>query len=127
MIEYLFDLQFVPAIQHGTKNQSIRRSHKNAMFGSPAQLCTEVGGEKQVIAQSTVQSVEPVLLWRDATGRVCMKKWGIPMSSDQVAEIAAKDGFAHENEMCDWFESRYGLPFNGYLHAWNPACASKSG
>lgn len=112
MVAINFQPQFVPAIEAGTKTQTVRRTAR-AKPGDTLQLYT---GQRtkacRLIGTAKCLHVEPIRITDDAISV------GASVSRSDIEHIARIDGFDSIELMISWFRDRYTLPFEGYRIFW---------
>jgi hypothetical protein len=108
-----FQARFAEAVESGEKHQTICRVRKVPIKpGDTLRLYTGLRTKAVKHLKDVVcKEVHSVILDRyflAVDGQV---------SCERVA-LAHADGFGCFNEMLDWFEQQYGLPFSGVLLRW---------
>lgn len=120
MVAYNFQARFAPAIEAGTKRQTIRLPRKDtrhARLGEAVQLYTGMRTKacrllreavccecrRVMIHHNNVWTYQPVTL----------------IAGGDLEAFARRDGFTSWPDMRDWFEAAHGLPFDGFLIGWN--------
>jgi len=109
--------RFASKVESGEKRQTIRRVWKRPIklgdtlyhyTGMRTKHCRKLRTavckfvEKIRITDSNIQTEFNFLAWRSVA----------------LNRFAHKDGFDSWEEMRDWFDKRYGLPFEGVLITW---------
>lgn len=123
-MRYGFDAQFANDVRLGRKRRTLRRSDKGARPGMAIELYRDDGSAQgPTLATGVLLQVDPVFLGHDAFGQPVALIGGPSDSAARLAgasldAFAQEDGFADASQMLDWFRGRYGLPFEGVLHAW---------
>lgn len=123
-VRYGFDAQFADDVRLGRKRRTLRRSDKGARPGMSIELYRDDGSAQgPTLATGVLSRVEPAFLGHDATGQPVALIGGHSDSAARLAgaaldAFAQEDGFADAEQMLAWFRGRYGLPFQGFLHAW---------
>jgi len=123
-VRYGFDAQFADDVRRGRKRRTLRRSDKGARPGLAVELYREDGSAQgPTLATGVLLQVDPVFLGHDAFGQPIAVIGGPSDSAARLAgaaldAFAQEDGFADAEQMLAWFRGRYGLPFEGFLHAW---------
>lgn len=128
MVAYNFSARFAPAVEDGTKRQTIRAPRKarrqrhgvdtwvggHAAVGEPLQLYTGLRTKTcRLLRTATCHDVCEVLI--DDSGHF----WSFrPQELHDVSYVAKADGFASGHEMLTWFRDLYGLPFRGVMIRW---------
>lgn len=121
MPAYNFKERFVAAIKRGEKNQTIRKTSKRAKVGDTAYLYTGLRTKKcRLIGIRVILSVDRVLVYRRSPGCDMIIVDGAVLSDDAASKFANDDGFGSIDEMVNFFDDLYGLPFNGYVHKFAP-------
>ncbi len=123
-MRYGFDAQFANDVRLGRKRRTLRRSDKGARPGMAIELYRDDGSAQgPTLATGVLLQVDPVFLGHDAIGQPIALIGGPSDSAARLAgaaldAFAQEDGFADAGQMLAWFRGRYGLPFQGFLHAW---------
>ena len=123
-----FQKRFAPAVANGKKRQTIRKVRKRPIKkGDKLYLYTGMR-TKQCRALKTVCCRRVRLIHLEKlTGEMvscniaAIDNGGTRMSLLDIHEqhhLAVRDGFDGFGAMVDWFEKRYGLPFEGVLIEW---------
>lgn len=123
MPAYNFQAQFAPLVESGKKTQTIRQTDKNAKPGDTAFLYT---GQRtkacRKLGEGIITEVIPIQIWKNELGHpfVGVEWGGDPMwlVPYDVGSFARSDGFPTIGKFIEFFETRYGLPFRGFLHKW---------
>lgn len=127
MPAYNFLKKYATLVESGQKRQTIRRTTKGATRGAPAYLYT---GQRTAhcrrLGEGTITAVRPIEIGRHACGEPYASITDhsgkrIHLAHGDLDALAIADGFANGEEMAEWFASKYGLPFTGYLHQWVPS------
>lgn len=115
-----FQARFAPEVESGAKRQTIRRTRR-AKVGDALKLYTgQRTRQCRLLGVGRVTSVCAVVI--DSTGLYID---GQRLDAISAYAVAVQDGFASFATMCDWFRETYGdLPFNGWLHQWEPVSAA---
>ena len=116
-----FQKRFVPAILAGTKTQTVRLTWKDGRFpfrpGCRLQLYSGMRSKySQKLADATCTLVERVEITEH--GSII---FGPNVLDSATADAFAKlDGFAHSQELVDWFAKtyRHRFPFEGWAVRW---------
>jgi len=126
VVRYLFDAAFVADVEAGRKRRTIRRSDKGARPGMRIELLTsDESDRRRLLGTGVLVSVTPVRIERGGAGHIQVEI-GTPggaqsrLTGAAVELFAAEDGFASATDMVAWFDRRYGVPFTGFLHEWEP-------
>lgn len=121
-IEVAFDLlRFVPAIiDKKTKIHTMRRDKENKLVPG-TKICLTAGASHLVFAETTVTSVQKILLSspRTACGvRIvtCLID-GRRLEYPEIKQLAKNEGFANVQDFIDYFDDKYGS-FEGKLIHW---------
>lgn len=124
MPAYNFMPRFAVLVETGAKTQTIRKTDRRAKPGDIAFLYT---GQRtkhcRLLGKGVIKHVQPVELGRRRNGlpyaRLPMPKGQVfELMTDSLDALARADGFADGDKMVRWFDSKYGLPFHGFVHAW---------
>lgn len=133
VVRYLFDAPFVSDVEAGRKRRTIRRSDKGARPGVRIELLTSDGlDQRRLLGTGVLVSVTPVRIERGGAGHIQVEigtSGGAQsrLTGAAVELFAAEDGFASATDMVAWFDRRYGVPFTGFLHEWEPRALDGSG
>ncbi len=121
MPAYSFDKRFVPAVESGEKDQTIRRKRKRrprpgqrfvGYYAMRTKHCRK-------LVDSTITAVADILLYVDLDGVVQANVAGAILSADEREVLAKRDGFAGWRSMVKYWEGLY--PFEGDLIRWKVA------
>ncbi len=122
-----FQPHFAELVESGKKCQTIRPPRKRPIkVGDTLYLYTGMRTKAcRKLGEVEVESVAQIQIRNERDVWVNSKQLDV----DQRLSLAAKDGFDWFSEMADWFDRRYGLPFNGALIRWNqtPSSSSRDG
>lgn len=117
MVAYNFQARFAPAVEAGTKRQTIRAHRKggrHARMGEPLQLYTGMRTKQcRKLRDAVCHDVCNILI--ESTAVWTFHPHEIHTDLDYFARL---DGFADWREMREWFAGAHGLPFNGVLIRW---------
>lgn len=124
-----FKPEFVPAIDAGEKRRTIRKVRKagNPEPGHPLQLYTGMRTKDcEKIRDAVCTRVRPVKIDHmgvvlDGKRLIAGHEPGYVGRGDPEAydgDFARADGFDSFQDMADFFEKQYGLPFEGQLIEW---------
>ena len=108
---------FVDKVAAREKRRTIRKSAR-CKVGDKIQLYTGMRTKscrKLVEADAVCTRVAPIKIVSDDF-LLCHGYGQTPNAREGLAKL---DGFTSYKEMADWFDEKYGLPFEGYLHVWN--------
>ncbi len=115
-----FQEQFAAAVESGEKHQTIRRVWERPIkIGDTLYLYTGQRTKRcALLMTATCLGVQPVTI--DVGHYVFRhtKVAGEYGGYDHLNRFAEQDGFDSWIEMRDWFDERYGLPFEGVLITW---------
>lgn len=130
----MFQAQFVPKVQDGTKTTTIRPS---SPAGNPqpgdtldARCWT---GKPYRSKQASILTAKVTRVRLVRVDEYCIRfaepspalevAWseGYGVGNPRLNEIAKADGFSGWREMAVWFESTHGLPFTGVMIEWEVA------
>lgn len=109
-----FKKEFAPAVEAGTKLQTIRQARKRPIkVGDTVYLYTgmRTSGCRK-LGEGTVESVEKVYI---------IDRFNIVMGCEHIKDshaFALADGFKNEEDFYAFFQDHYGLPFEGMLIKW---------
>lgn len=124
MPAYNFKLRFASLVENGQKRQTIRQTAKGARRGVKAYLYTgQRTANCRKIGEGTITDVMPIEIGRLSCGEpyaeVTEHDGNLThMVYEQLDSLARDDGFSNGEEMVEWFDTLYGLPFTGYMHKW---------
>lgn len=116
----LFQDQFAPLVEDGTKTQTIRKAAR-CKPGDVLSLRKWSGkpyrSKQDILQQATCTVVIPVEV---GTGPHMdgIALTGIECDDNERAVIAKLDGFDSANEMLEWFKKVHSLPFTGEIIMW---------
>ncbi len=109
MVAFNFKPQFVPHIENGKKQQTIR-STKRCEVGDDMQLYTGQRTKQcRLVKESVCVDVYPITI--SEGGIQCEKKMS-------ATALANRDGFNSAPLMRNFFRDQYGLPYKGWVHVW---------
>lgn len=125
MVAYNFEPRFAEDIEYGSKTQTIRTKAR-CKKGDNLQLYTGMRTKAcRKLRDATCIRVTPIkicaiemflngqrLFAGDALRGEC---------EDRDNDFAKKDGFFGFTEMAEFFEEKYGLPFEGFVIEWDAA------
>jgi hypothetical protein len=116
----MFKPQFAPAVEAGTKLQTVRPVPKRMPeAGDTISLRMWTGlpyrSKQRVLRESVIESVAPIRITEDGPVLDSIQLWGAERDA-----FAEDDGFPGWMEMREWFEATHGLPFDGILICWKP-------
>jgi hypothetical protein len=115
-----FQKKFAPAVEAGTKCQTIRAERKDgrmpAKTGDTIALYTGMRTKAcRKLADVECISVEMIRIARGDSGFIYVS---VDLRPQSPMNVAQADGFADAIEMGEWFEKTHGLPFMGHLIRW---------
>ena len=117
MVAFNFRREFKPKILNGTKLSTIRSTQRcnvgdimQLYVGQRTAECEKLMDARCVGVCSIV--INHTNFW--ATSGI----FGNVRPSDRP--LHEQEGFQNVKEMVDFFREQYGLPYTGYLHAWQP-------
>ncbi len=126
MPQLLFDRRFAGAVERGEKRQTIRPERKRPIRPGDKLILSAWEGvayrsKVRRLGEDFCKSAEEIKLNIDVIDfqfvpRVLIA--GKLISYRKSSELAKADGFENLNEMLDWFNATYGLPFKGVLIKW---------
>jgi len=112
-----FSAEFADRVQSGEKQQTIRRLRKRPIkagdtlilyTGQRTKACRKLG-------EAACDRVFPVVIGRKSMG---WRGYSLNPYSMTANFLAQNDGFESYAAMADWFDNRYGLPFEGVVIQW---------
>ena len=120
MVAYNFQKQFADVVERGEKTQTIRAPRKNghAKVGDNLQLYYGMRTKQcRKLRDAVCTKCLNVTITRDFVrlsggDRITMS------NSHALIRFASDDGFDSWQQMRDWFDDKYGLPFSGVLISW---------
>lgn len=120
-----FQKRFAPAVEDGTKRQTIRAYRKDGrdpQVGQPLYLYTGMRTKAcRKLGEAKCESVSHFIIARGFRQWVAMKTVCNCLrrfQGDSANRLARDDGFENFAEMCNWFEKTHGLPFRGLMIRW---------
>lgn len=121
MSAYNFTKQFAGLVESGQKRQTIRAygKRKHADAGERIQLYTGMrtrACRKLVDPDPICLARLDVEIRRYKSGKRTLRTTGT--GALDLGDVAQADGFKNMDELIDWIESAYGLPFDGVLLRW---------
>ena len=110
-----FKAQFAPAVEAGTKRQTIRALRKRPIHAADTlRLYSGLRTRNtRLLREAVASAVIPITL--DADGVLLRSR---RLSEARAQQMAAEDGFQSLAEMLAWFDDVHGLPFSGVLIQW---------
>lgn len=129
MVALSFKSDFVTAIDAGEKRRTIRQVRKagNPQPGKPLQLYTGMRTKAcEKIKDAVCTRVRPVTISHAGIALDGRKLYagdtpafmGPPDPEQYDSDFARADGFSTFQDMREFFEKQYGLPFHGQLIEW---------
>ena len=120
MPAFNFMKQFAPAVEDGTKRQTIRALRKDgraiARVGDPLMLYTGMRTKAcRKLRDATCKHVTVVVIDRYGD-EPCVFVKGVMVMNDE--EFAEADGFESAAKFFEYFEKAHGFPFHGELCEW---------
>ena len=116
MVAFNFQERFADKVASGEKPSTIR-STMRCKIGDSIQLYTgQRTKECRKLGEGVCVGVAEITI-----GLADGTPWAISGRIGEVfhhSRLSQQEGFKNEMEMVDFFRQRYGLPFTGYLHAW---------
>jgi hypothetical protein len=115
MPAYNFKERFANVVLDGTKSQTIRPPRKRpTRVGETLYLYTGMRTKNcRLLREAVCSSIVSI---RIATELIVMGD--IFLSDDAANDLAIADGFENASQLIDFFETQYGLPFEGELIRW---------
>jgi hypothetical protein len=123
MAAYNFQKQFVPLIEGGSKQSTIRQRRKNGYLPREGDVLRLYSGMRtkacRLIREVVVARVSPIVVnARLNCADVVLN--GVRLNDGEVYEMAKSDGFKGIRDFAEFFESKYGPQLNAYLIEWRP-------
>lgn len=124
MPAYNFMPQFASLVENGEKTMTIRKTDRGAKPGDTAFLYTGQRTKScRLLGKGTIVHVNRVKIGRMSNGQPYAD---VISGSGKTARFergwldvfAHCEGFASGEEFVVWFDRKYGLPFHGFVHAW---------
>lgn len=114
-MEYFkFNEEFFLGIQVGEKNSTIRQT-KRCKVGDTISLIVAKNRVKETTCIGTASfCITEDELW--VMSKASQKGTLYPKNQP----LHEQEGFKNMDAFMDFFREQYGLPFNGYLHVWEP-------
>ena len=116
MVAFNFSV-FLDKVENRTKRRTIRKTRR-CKVGDKIQLYTGMRTRKcrKLVEDDPTCTLTIAISIYDENNLHCEGH----RQSDETREGFAKaDGFNSFAEMAAWFDNKYGLPFNGYVHQWD--------
>ena len=115
-----FQARFAQLVKSGKKCQTIRKRRRDGRDPKPGDTLYLYTGMRtkrcRKLREAICTSVGPVEINGPAFGGLLI---GSLMGSDVKPDTFAKrDGFKNFEEMVEWFDKVYGLPFEGLVIRW---------
>ena len=123
MVAFNFKKDFRPSIEDGDKCSTIRVK-KRCNVGDKMQLFT---GQRTKNCEKFAE-VECTGVAKISISDEC--PWAITEQEGVVlykTRLHEQEGFINAKEFIEFFKNHYGLPFEGYIHAWKPIEPSQEG
>jgi hypothetical protein len=120
----MFKPQFAPAVESGTKAQTVRPTPKRMPRpGDLISLRTWTGrpyhSPQRILREEIISDVAPITI-NPYSLTIGAEYLGIdPLGYNARYDFARADGFSCWEEMRDWFETEHGLPFDGIVIFWS--------
>lgn len=119
-----FKAKFAPAVEAGTKCQTIRAPRKDGRahckVGDTISLYTDMRRKScRLLRTATVTRIDDIYI---TYTRIILNGKILDFGEDD--DFAVKDGFTDFQAMADWFNETHGLPFHGAVIHWGPDLAA---
>lgn len=123
MAAYNFQKQFVPLIESGGKQSTIRQRRKNGYLPREGDVLRLYQGMRtkacKLIREVAVARVSPIVVnARLGCAEVILN--GSRLNDGEIYEMAKSDGFKNIRAFAEFFEEKYGPTLNAYLIEWRP-------
>ena len=113
--------RFAPKVESGEKRNTIRPRRKREI--KPGDTLYHYTGMRtkrcRKLRTAVCLSVTKTTIASDHVSKYALKEFGLFIwVPAQLKRFAREDGFDSWKEMRDWFDKKYGLPFEGVLITW---------
>lgn len=115
-----FQMKFKESIKSGKKKQTIRQPRKRPFkVGDKLYMYTGVRTKKmKKIAEHVVRAVSSIIICKEGYALLGYKKIIFTCDMKDLNRLAIKDGFQTWDDLVEWFDKKYELPFHGVLIEW---------
>ena len=115
-----FEERFAHKVESGRKRQTIRRPRKCPIKeGHTLYLYTGQRTKRcRLLVTATCKQTRPIAILKESVQVVMRDILHIFVSHNWLKAFAQRDGFISWPEMKEFFEKKYGLPFDGDLIEW---------
>lgn len=121
MAAYNFQKQFVPLIESGAKQSTIRQRRKNGYLPREGDVLRLYQGMRtkacRLIREVAVARVSPIVVNTDS-GCADVVLNGTRLTDGEVYEMAKNDGFKSIRDFAEFFNGKYGDALTAYLIEW---------
>jgi hypothetical protein len=118
MAAYNFQKQFVPLIESGGKQSTIRQRRKNGYLPREGDVLRLYQGMRtkacKLIREVAVARISPIVV-NARLGCADVILNGVRLNDGEIYEMAAADGFKSIRAFAEFFEEKYGPELNAYL------------
>jgi hypothetical protein len=116
-----FQAQFAPAVEAGTKRQTIRARRKDGRDPKQGDLLYLYTGMRtkacRKLGEAVCRSARPICLRVDRSYGIELD--GVPLTGHECEDFARADGFGSYDEMMEWFSAQgRGFPWRGLVISW---------
>ena len=124
MAAYNFQKQFVPLIESGAKQSTIRKRRVNGYLPREGDILSLYYGMRtkrcKLIRRVAVARVSPIVVnARLGCAEVILN--GSRLTDGEIYEMAKSDGFKGIRDFAEFFEDKYGPELQAYLIEWRAA------
>lgn len=121
MVAYNFQAEFSHLVETFEKRQTVRPigKRRHARPGDPVQLYTGMRTRAcRKLAEAMCTGSAKVRIERDPSGLPAISLEGQRLDPLEAYAFTVADGFSSVADLVSWFDSRYGLPFEGVCIQW---------
>ena len=122
MSAYNFQLLFADPIKAGIKCSTIRARRKNGYVPAVGERIRLYAGQRtmrcELLREVEVKLVTPILIDEGENSTALIIINASVLAPEAALQIAMRDGFNSLQSFAEFFKSKRGLPFAGYLIEW---------